>query len=161
MSSFSIPRARIPYRSKLGWLPASLALNLLLIGLVLAWVWNMPPPARQPIVTWQRELIPSLSPGDGALASDAAGRIADAQAAGDRAVHAQYNKVRALLAVEPVDRDALERAFTDMATIRHTQQVEVGDAFFDELVAVTPQGRQKILAAMEKESLRWHPSPGR
>ena len=161
MSSFSIPRARIPYRSRLGWLPASLALNLLLIGLVLAWVWNMPPPARQPIVTWQRELIPSLSPADGALAREAAGRIADAQATGDRAVHAQYGKVRALLAIEPVDEAALAAAFTEIATIRHNQWLESGDAFHDELVAISPQGRQKILAAMEKESLRWHAAPGR
>jgi hypothetical protein len=161
MSSFSISRPRLPYRSRLGWLPASLALNLILIGLVLAWVWNMPPPPRRPLVTWQRELIPSLSPGDAALTTEAAGRIAEAQSAGDQAVHAQYNKVRALLAVEPLDRAALEAAFTEMARIRHNQQVEVGDAFFDELAAVSPQGRQKILASMEKESLHWHPSPGR
>ena len=34
MSSFSIPRGAVPYRSRLGWLPASLALNLILAGVM-------------------------------------------------------------------------------------------------------------------------------
>jgi hypothetical protein len=161
MSSFSIPRVRSPYRSRLGWLPASLAINLLLIGLVLAWVWNMPTPPRQALVTWQRELIPSLSAADAALATEATGRIADAQATGDSAVHAQYGKIRTLLAVEPIDRAALQAAFDEIAAIRHNQQIAVGGAFQDELATVSPDGRQKILSAMEKESQRWHPTPGR
>jgi hypothetical protein len=160
MSSFSIGRRSAPYRSRLGWLPASLAVNLLLIGLVLAWVWNMPTPPRQALVTWQRELIPSFSPDDAALASEATGRIADAQATGDKAVHAEYGKIRALLAVEPVDQAALQAAFTEIATIRHNQQIAVGNAFRDELAAVSPEGRRKILSAMEKESQRWHPTTG-
>lgn len=160
MSSFSISRGA-RYRSRLGWLPVSLALNLLLTGLVLAWVLNLPSPPRQALVTWQRELIPSLSAGDATLATDAAGRIADAQAAGDQAVHIQYAKIRTLLAVEPVDQAALRAAFDKIAVIRNSQQISVGNAFLDELTAVSPEGRRKILSAMEKESQRWHPAPGR
>ena len=161
MSSFSIPRTRAPYRSRLGWLPISLAVNLLLVGLLLSWVWHMPSAPRQAIVSWQRELIPTLPPGDAALVEDTAGHIADVQAAADRAVHLQYNTVRTLLAAPSVDRASLQAAFDEIATIRHHQQVAVGDAFLNELVAVSPQGRKQILAAMEKESLRWHPNPGR
>ena len=160
MSSFSLPRRAAPYSSRLGWLPLSVALNLLLIGLVLAWVLNMPTPPRQPLVTWQRELIPSLSSTDGPIAAEAAGRIADAQAAGDLAVHQQYGKIRAILAVEPLDHAALATAFDGLAEIRHNQQVQIGKAFAEELDAVSADGRRKILLAMETESRRWHPTPG-
>jgi hypothetical protein len=160
MSSFSLPRGAVPYRSRLGWLPLSLALNLVLIGLVVAWELNLPAPPRQPLVTWQRELIPSLSPADGAIAAEAAGRIADAQAEGDLAVHNQYTKVRGILASEPLDRAALADTFNLMADIRHDQQFKAGKAFTEELETMSADGRQKILARMEKQSQRWQPTPG-
>src|ERR1700760_2210277 len=106
MSSFSIPRGTTPYRSRLGWLPLSVALNLVLIGLVVAWELNLPAPPRQPMVTWQRELIPSLSPADAAIVATAADQIADAQAAADMAVHLQFNKIRSILAADPLDKAA-------------------------------------------------------
>ena len=159
MSSFSLPRNAVPYRSRLGWLPLSLALNLLLIGVILAWMLNLPAPPRQPIVTWQRELIPSLSPTDASIANEAAGRIADAQAAGDLAIHNQYTKIRAILAVEPLDRAALAQAFAGLADMRRDQQIQVGDAFDAELRAISADGRRKMLAAMDVQSKRWHPTP--
>ena len=160
MSSFSLPRGAIPYRSRLGWLPLSLALNLVLIGLVVAWELNLPAPPRQPLVTWQRELIPSLTPGDAVIATEAAGRIADAQAAGDLAVHNQYTKVRGILATDPLDRAALAEAFDEMADIRHDQQFKAGKAFTEELNTVSADGRRKILAGMERQGQRWKPTPG-
>jgi hypothetical protein len=160
MSSFSLPRGAVPYRSRLGWLPLSLALNLVLIGLVVAWELNLPAPPRQPLVTWQRELIPSLSPADAAIAATAAGRIADAQAAGDLAVHNQYTKIRGILAADPLDRAALDETFNRMADIRRDQQSEAGKAFAEELDTVSADGRRKILAGMEKQSQRWKPTPG-
>jgi len=138
----------------------SVALNLVLIGLVVAWELNLPPPPRQPLVTWQRELIPSLSPVDAAIVKGAADQIADAQAEGDRGIHEQFNKIRAILAVSPLDKGALADAFNGMATIRQTQQLQVGKAFTEELDAVSADGRQKILAAMVKQGERWRPMPG-
>jgi Heavy-metal resistance len=160
MSSFSLPRNAVPYRSRLGWLPLSLALNLVLIGVVVAWELNLPAPPRQPLVTWQRELIPSLNPADAAIAAQAAGRIADAQAAGDLAVHNQYTKIRGILAADPLDRAAIAEAFSQMAQIREDQQLKAGQAFTEELDTVSADGRQKILAAMEKQSQRWKATPG-
>lgn len=159
MSSFSIPRGAVPYRSRLGWLPASLALNLILAGVLVAWVSDRPTPTRQPLVTWQRELAPSLETPDATIVTDGAARIADAQHQGDEGVHQQYAKVRAILAVEPVDHAALDAAFAEMAAIRHSQQLSVGHAFRDELAAVSADGRRKLLAAMEKEAVRFHSSP--
>ena len=160
MSSFSIPRGVAPYRSRLGWLPLSVALNLVLIGLVVAWELNLPAPPRQPMVSWQRELIPSLSPADAAVVSTAAGQIADAQSAADLAVHMQFNKIRTILAADPLDRAALADAFNQMAAIRQAQQLKVGAAFTEELGAVSADGRKKILTAMEKQGQRWRPTPG-
>jgi hypothetical protein len=161
MSSFSIPRSTVPYRSRLGWLPLSVAVNLLLIGLVVAWELNLPGPPHQPLVTWQRELIPSLSPADAAVVSEAAGEIADAQAAADLAVHNQFNKVRAILGVDPLDKAALADAFDQMTSIRQNQQLQIGKAFTEELDQVSDAGRQKILAAMQKQGQHWRPTPGR
>jgi hypothetical protein len=161
MSSFSLPHNAAPYRSRLGWLPLSLALNLLLIGVVFGWELRPPPPARQPIVTWQRELIPSLLPADASIASEAAGQIADAQAVGDSAVHNQYARIRGILAAPQLDEAGLGEAFGQMAEIRRNQQVQIGKAFAQELIGVSADGRQKILAAMEQQARRWHPTPGR
>ena len=161
MSSFSLPRNAIPYRSRLGWLPLSLALNLVLIGVVFAWEMRPAPPSRQPIVTWQRALVPSLLPADAAIATEAAGQIADAQAVGDLAVHNEYTTIRGLLAAPQLDSVALGQAFDQMAEIRHNQQILIGKAFAEELETVSADGRQKILAAMEKQSQRWRPTPGR
>jgi len=161
MSSFSVSRGTVPYRSRLGWLPLSVALNLVLIGLVVAWELNLPPPPRQPMVTWQRELIPSLSPADAAIVKETAGQVADAQAAGDLAVHVQFDKVRAILAADPVDKDALAAAFNEMTTIRQNQQMLFGKAFTEELNTVSDDGRQKILAALLEQGKRWRPTPGR
>ena len=161
MSSFSLPRGAIPYRSRLGWLPLSLALNLVLIGVVFAWELRPAPPSRQPIVTWQRQLIPSLLPADAAIATEAAGEIADAQATGDMAVHNQYTTIRGLLAAPQLDQAALNQAFDQMAEIRHNQQIQIGKAFAAELETVSADGREKMLAAMERQSRRWHPTPGR
>jgi hypothetical protein len=160
MSSFSISRGAAPYRSRLGWLPLSVALNLVLIGLVVAWELNLPTQPRQPLVTWQRELIPALSPVDAAVVARAAGQIADAQAAGDLAVHIQFNKIRAILGVDPLDKVALADAFNEMATIRQTQQLKVGTAFTEEIDSLSANGRQKILAAMVKQGEHWRPTPG-
>jgi hypothetical protein len=160
MSSFSIPRGAAPYRSRLGWLPLSVALNLVLIGLVVAWELNLPTPPRQPMVGWQRELIPSLSPADAAVVAAAANQIADSQAAADMAVHQQFNKVRTILAADPLDKAALVDAFNEMATIRQSQQLKVGTAFTDELSTLSAEGRKKILSAMVKQGERWRPTPG-
>jgi len=161
MSSFSIPRGAAPYRSRLGWLPLSVALNLVLIGLVVAWELNLPAPPRQPMVTWQRELIPSLASGDAAIVTAAASRIAEAQAEGDLGIHLQYNKIRTILAADPLDKAALAEAFNQMATIRQTQQLKTGAAFTEELDSLSTDGRKKILAAMEKQGQRWRPTQGR
>jgi len=159
MSSFSIPRGTVPYRSRLGWLPASLALNLILAGVVIAWVSDRPAPTRQPLVTWQRDLVPDMQAGDAAIVTEGANQIADAQHQGDQAVHEQYARIRAVLGVEPLDHATLDAAFAEMAAIRHNQQIAVGRAFRDELAMVSPDGRRKILAGMEKEAARFRPAP--
>ncbi len=151
----------MPYRSRLGWLPVSIAVNLLLTGLVLAWVWNMPPPARQPLVTWQREIIPSLTPADAAIVTEAIGRIAESQASCDKAVHGLYTKIRALVAVEPVDGASIRDGFDQIIALRNTQQTTALHAFSDELNTVSADGRQKLLAGMKREAARAQPVPAR
>ena len=159
MSSFSIPGRAVPYRSRIGWLPLSVALNLLLIGILFAWVATTSPPMpRQPLVTWQRELIPSLPAGDAAIASDAVARIAASQVACDAAVHIEYAEIRGLLAIEPLDSAAVLAHFDRIVALRNAQQNTALHAFSDELKSVSPEGRKILLTGMERESKRLHPT---
>jgi hypothetical protein len=161
MSSFSLPRPAAPYSSRIGWLPLSIAVNLLLIGFLLAWVVsNQAPAPRQPLVTWQRELMPTLSTSDAAVATDAVSRIAASQVACDDAVHAEYAQIRAVLAVEPVDNGAIQAHFDKIIALRNAQQNTALHAFGDELKNLSPEGRRIILTGMEKESQRLHPATG-
>jgi len=157
MSSISIVGERYLDRRHRGWfLLASLAANLVLAGLILAWVVAMPA-QHQSMVVWQRDILPSLSPSDAAIVTDATTRMADAQDQGANSIHANYSKVSALLAVEPLDQAALERTLDEMSAIRGNQQGEVYNAFFKELVALSPDGRAKILAALQREVRQWRP----
>ena len=65
MSSFSVSRSFPMSRTRWGWLPLSVALNLVLIGIILGYASRSHEAApRQALVTWQRELLPSLPPAD-------------------------------------------------------------------------------------------------
>jgi hypothetical protein len=148
-------------RTRWGWLPLSVALNLVLIGVVLGWASRTHMPAsRQALVTWQRELLPSLSPADVPIVSSATDRIAAAQAQGDTAVHQAYVQLRAILAVSPLDKPGMEKAFEAIRAARDTQQTTINGIFSEELSAVTPDGRAAVLKAMEVESHRNHPPGG-
>jgi hypothetical protein len=148
-------------RTRWGWLPLSVALNLVLIGVVLGWASrNHTPPPRQALVTWQRELLPSLPPPDAAIVSGATDSIAAEQAAGDTRVHQAYLRMRQILAVSPLDTAAMLDTFESIRAARDAQQTAVDKSFFNELSSLSPEGRAIVLKAMEAESHRWHPPGG-
>jgi hypothetical protein len=149
----SAPAVATPRRSY--WLPVSIAINLLLIGVVVAWIMAEPV-RRAPLVTWQREILPSLTPADAAIVTAAADRIAAMQGEADQSVHSEYAQVRALLATEPPDRRLLEEHLKAIGVIRNNAQTVALKTFLDELVAVSPDGRATMLHAMERESRRAH-----
>jgi hypothetical protein len=160
MSSFSVDGQVPVKRPGRGWLlPASLAVNLLLGGLILAWLVAMPPP-HQPMLAWQRNLLPELSSADAAIVAAASTRIAEAQEQGSKSMHAKLARVSTLLATEPLDNEALGQTLDEMSTTRCDQQAAADKAFFAELVALSPEGRTKILSAMQREARRWRPPPG-
>ncbi len=146
--------AAAPERSY--WVFASVAVNLLLVGLILAWTLAQPA-RRQPLVTWQRELAPSLNPSDAAIVAGAADRIAAAQTEADKSVHVEYAHLRALLAAEPVDPAALNQSLHQIESIRNDEQSAMHTMFLNELTAISPEGRAKMLGAMERESQHWRP----
>ncbi len=161
MSSFSVSRSFPMSRTRWGWLPLSVALNLVLIGVILGWAARMHTPApRQALVTWQRELLPTLPASDVPIVSNATNRIAATQAQADATVHQAYMKIRAILAVSPLDKPGMENAFEAIRSARDTQQTAINGIFFDELSTVTPEGRAVVLKAMEAESHRLHPPGG-
>ncbi len=136
----------------------SVALNLVLIGLILSFLLGNH--QHQPLVTWQVELLSTLNPDDAAIVQSATRRISDQQAAGDSRIHLDYTRTRAILAVEPLDQDALRQALGDIATTRNDEQTAIGGIFLDELVALSPDGRAKVLAGMERESRRHSATSG-
>lgn len=139
---------------RFNWLVVSVAVNLVLAGLIVAWIVTMPGPHR-PLVTWQQDVLPSLHQADAAIASAAVLRIMAQQEEAEAKVGDQYARVRALLAVDPLDQAALEQAMTEIATTRNNEQIAMRRIFFEELTALSADGRAKMLVAMEKESRRW------
>jgi hypothetical protein len=105
--------------------------------------------------------LPSLDAADAAIVSSATQRITDQQNGGDARIHLDYTKVRALLRVETPDRHALQEMFDDIAVTRNAEQTTINGIFLDELMALSPDGRAKTLAAMERESRRYAPPSGR
>ena len=161
MSSFSASRSFPMGRTRWGWLPISVAVNLVLMGVILGWASrNHTPAPRQALVTWQRDLLPSLLPADAAIVSGATDSIAAEQATGDTAVHQAYLRIRQILAVSPLDTAAMADAFESIRAARDTQQTAVDKTFFSELSSLSPEGRAIVLRAMETESHRWHPPGG-
>ncbi len=161
MSSFSVSRSFPMSRARWGWLPFSVALNLILLGVVLGWAAHIHESApRQALVSWQRELLPALSPADAAIVSNATDRIAAAQINGDTTVHEAYVHIRAILAVAPLDSAAMTDAFEAIRAARNAQQTSINNTFMNELSSISAEGRAAVLKAMEAESHRWHPPGG-
>ncbi len=161
MSSFSVSRSFPMSRTRWGWLPLSVALNLVLIGLILGYASrdHMQAP-RQALVTWQRDLLPTLPAADVPIVTNATNRIAAAQAQGDATVHQAYVQLRAIMAVSPLDKPGLEQAFEAIRSARDAQQTTINSIFSEELWTITPEGRAVVLKAMEAESHRLHPPGG-
>jgi len=161
MSSFSVSRSFPMSRTRWGWLPLSVALNLVLLGLILGYASrNHALTPRQALVTWQRELLPSLSAADVPIVTNATNRISAAQAQGDDTVHQAYVQLRAIMAVSPLDTPGMEKAFEAIRSARDAQQTTINSIFAEELSTITPEGRTAMLKAMEAESHRFHPPGG-
>jgi len=139
-----------------GWLIASVALNLVLLGLMLAWVWGMH--TKQPYMSWQRSLLPSMSAADAAIVQEAATRIEEIKAQGDALVRAQSVRLRNEIVAEPFDRAAMEGAINALDAARNDEQTAVGRVFLDEMTALSPAGRISVKAAAERQSHRWFPT---
>lgn len=161
MSSFSVSRSFPMSRTRWGWLPLSVALNLVLLGVILGYASRSHGPApRQALVTWQRELLPSLPVADVPIVTNATNRIATAQAQGDATVHQAYIELRAIMAVSPLDKPGMEKALEAIRSARDAQQTTINSIFSEELSTITPEGRAAVLKAMEVESHRHRPPGG-
>ena len=155
MSSFRIAfkPARRPRRSY--WLVVSVAVNLVLLGLILSWAMGMH--ARQPPFGWQRELAGSLSASDAAIVSQAADRLEDVQTRTDGLLLVQYEALKTALRAQPFSAAGCQKILDQMAFIRDDQQISFQRIFAEEAAALSPEGRARLVDAMERESRRWHP----
>jgi hypothetical protein len=142
------------------WLVASLAANLLLIGIVLAWISGIgtPPPRRSPI-DWQRAVIGSLSPEDARIVSATLERFDARQSANDDQMRANYPKLHSVIVTAPLDVQALQQAMDDGEKMRAERHAATERDFLDELTQLSPDGRTKLLAAFDQELQRWRFSP--
>ena len=157
MSSFSIAtsrsRRRGPGRSY--WLIASIAVNLVLIGLMLSWAMGMR--AHQPLFGWQRDLIGTLSQSDSAIVSNAADRLEAVQTRTDGLLMAQYEALKTALRARPFNPADCQKILDQMAFIRDDQQILFQQIFAEEAAALSPEGRSGLVDAMDREARRWHP----
>jgi hypothetical protein len=154
MSSFSIATGRNREPRGFPWLAASVAINLIFIGLTLSWALGMR--AHQPLFGWQRELISELSPADAAIASNAADRLEQVQDRTDKMLAEQYEALKTALRAQPFNAAACQKVLDQMAFIRDDQQISFQKIFADEAAALSPEGRSKLVDAMEREAHRWH-----
>jgi hypothetical protein len=156
MSSFSIApgiERRRPPRSF--WLIASIAVNLVLIGLIFSWVIGMR--AHQPLFGWQRDLIGSVSQADAVIVGNAADRFEEVQIHTDQLLVEQYMKLKDVLRAQPFSAADCQKVLDEMAFIRDDQQISFQRIFAEEAAALSPEGRLKLVDAMEREGRRWHP----
>lgn len=149
----NLPRQRRRWR----WLAVSVAVNLVLGGLILAWVLGMPP--RPPSGSWQKEAIPSLSASDAAIVEDAVKRMGEIKTQGDIQSHESWAKLHGILEADPLDVDALTAQMDDMNRIRVEQSTSMGQTLLTELKTLSPDGRAKLVALMKRLWNRWQPPP--
>jgi hypothetical protein len=156
MSSFSIAAGRpARRRPRSYWLFASVAVNLILIGLIFSWALGMR--AHQPMFGWQRDLVGSLSPADAAIVGNATDRLEEVQARTDRLLVDQYEALKTVLRARPFSPGDCQKVLDQMAFIRDDQQISFQRIFAEEAAALSPEGRAALVDAMEREAHRWHP----
>ena len=154
MSSFSIAAGRTREPRRFPWLAISVAINLIFVGLTLSWALGMR--AHQPLFGWQRDLIGELSPADAAIVNSAADRLEQVQDRTDKLLADQYESLKAALRAQPFDAAACQKVLDQMAFIRDDQQINFQKIFAEEAAALSPEGRAKLIDAMEREAHRWH-----
>jgi hypothetical protein len=136
-----------PFRRRWGWLAASLALNLVLVGFICAWSLGMRSHTPN---SWQREIVSSLSAGDAAVVEHGIKGIADARAPGDLLIQAQHDQFHATLKTDPTNKILLKQLMDDIAKSRFNQALAINQAFLDELSELSPDGRSQIEAEMQR-----------
>jgi hypothetical protein len=139
------------------WLIASVAANLILLGLILSWELFAGPPAHRPMREVQRSVIPSLSAPDADIVTAAIQKLDRTQVIDDAKAQAEFARVQAAMAANPFDAGALDTAFeaAEAARMAHFRQVRM--IVVDELTAVSPEARALLAAAMNRENQRPRP----
>lgn len=155
MSSFSIASGFERGHRRSYWLIGSVAVNLVFIGLIFAWVLGMR--AHQPLFGWQRDIVGSLSEADAAVVSNAADRLQAVQDHTDQLLVAQYGDLKTVLRAQPFNAADCQKVLDEMAFIRDDQQISFQRIFAEEASALSPEGRAKLVDAMDREARRWHP----
>jgi len=156
MSSFSIaPGIERRPRPRSFWLIASIAVNLILVGLIASWVIGMR--VHQPLIGWQRDLVGSVSAEDATVIGKAADQMEQVQIHTDQLLGAQYTKLKDALRAQPFSTLDCQKVLDEMAFIRDDQQISFQRIFAEEAAALSPDGRSKLVEAMDREGRRWHP----
>lgn len=155
MSSFSIPTRRTAAPRRFPWLFASVAINLVFVGLTLSWALGMR--SHQPLPAWQSEFMRALSPEDAAVTARAIDRLKDVQTRADKQLGEQYLALKAALLARPYSAADTQKALDQMSFIRDDQQIAFQKIVAEEAAALSPEGRAKLVDMMEREARRWRP----
>jgi hypothetical protein len=152
MSSFSLGYGIKPMRRTSLWIVASIALNLLMGGWILSWSLGLHTPPTS--YEWQLGLRRSMSPADAAIVEETVKNFDRVREEAEPLVNADYDKLFAVLAKEPFDVDAANRALTDLVATRTNVKTQNQRFFLQELSDFSPAGRTAFLAAWQKQQSR-------
>jgi hypothetical protein len=155
MSSISLLHgAAPPRRHRSIWLVGSLGVNLILIGLVLAWIVGVDHPPH-PLTDWQTSLLPSLSPQDAVVAQAALQRLNQIQSVSDAKLQAAFAQVHAAATATPFDIHGLEKSLDGVDDIRTERHIAMKRNLLDELSQLSADGRTRVLAAFDRAAEHW------
>jgi hypothetical protein len=155
IDAFYIPAAR---RRWSVWLILSIAVNLVLLGLILSWAFRFDgPPPHRPMRDLQRDLIPSLSAADAEIVTTTVQRLDEIQKRDDAVSVPRFARLQAALSANPYDRAATDTAFDQLEATRADHFREFRGIIADELSTLSPDGRAKLAAALSRDNPRPRP----
>ena len=133
----------------------SLALNLLLAGVVGVWLVRpifRGPPRPMDFSRVVERMSHRLGETDAAALKKAYAAHQDEMTRLNDQVRSARSKVRAVLSTEPFDPDALKAAMDEVRAARSQMEAEIQNVMREGATAMSPQGRQRLAHGPHKAS---------
>lgn len=127
------------------WLALSVAANLVLVGMIVAWLLTMTRPQdRHIVMERQQKVIESVGPDDAVILRKVGDQYQAIVAQYGSRFAAQQEKLFAAAHAAPFDRGAFYNSLRGFSALRTEQELAIHQIFADEMAALSPQGREQL-----------------